>query len=214
MMINIKKINPNSHNLVWILLAVLLGGCQTVKPGQTQMIENQSLQQRQAALSALQHWQVKGKFIFKSPQEKFSVSLNWNQQAERSDIRLTTFMGISMVKMVNDKHLATLEADGQTYKSTDPQSLLLQTTGITLPVNNMTQWMKGATGDADNQELTLDQYHRITRINLLDDHKRAWQIDYQNYLQVQSYQLPQRVKLSGNGITITIKISDWEIISD
>ncbi|NQZ10715.1 MAG: outer membrane lipoprotein LolB [Algicola sp.] len=213
-----KNCINTSKKARWLLILLtinLLGGCQVFKREQPQTIINKSEQQRQLALTQLQHWQVKGKLIFKSPQEKFSASLNWTQQSTHSDIRLTSFLGMSILKMLNDGNIATLISDGKTLTSDDPESLLYETKGITLPINDMPHWMKGLTSKDFDRTTVFDEHNRVKQIKLLDATGRPWQIDYQSYLQAtlkrQNYQLPKKIRLTGNNITIIIKISDWEL---
>jgi outer membrane lipoprotein LolB len=207
-----------SKNTRWLLILLtinLLSGCQVFKREQAQTIINKSEQQRQVALAQLQHWQVKGKLIFKSPKKKFSTSLNWTQQNTNSDIRLTSFMGMSMLKMFNDGNIATLVSEGKTVTSDDPESLLYETRGITLPVNDMPQWMKGLTSKDFDRTTVFDEHNRVKQIKMLDATGQPWQIDYEAYLQVdlkqQNYQLPKKIRLTGDNLTIIIKISDWEL---
>ncbi len=208
----------SSKTTRWLLILLtinLLGGCQVFKRDQAQVIINKSEQQRQVALAQLQHWKVKGKLIFKSPQEKFSASLNWTQQSIHSDIRLTSFLGTSILKMLNDGNQATVVSDGKTFKSDDPESLLYEIKGITLPVNDMPQWMKGLTSKNFDRTTVFDEHNRVKQIKMLDATGQSWQIDYESYMQVelrqQNFQLPKKIRLTGNNITIIIKISDWEL---
>ena len=211
-------------NLFLLIAVITVPGCQQI-PRDKETANFHSREARQQTLEKLQHWRVKGKLLFKSPEKKQSVSLNWTQDHSRADLRLTTFMGISVLKMISDQHSATLEADGKTVTSNNPQRLLARTTGIALPVNELRYWMKGATSqnNQDQQVQLLDEYNRVSQIRLLDGNFQPWQIDYQQYMtiplskqinQQQSVQLPQKIRLSGNDMQITITIKDWELIND
>ena len=80
-----------------------------------------------------------------------------------------------------------------------------------LPVNDLAQWMKGAVKTAHQTSRTLDDANRLSEVQLLDSSGQVWTLSYSSYEPVQGYYLPGRVKLSSNQITITIKISDWEL---
>lgn len=193
-------------------ITLMLPGCQILnKQRAVQLEQFDDQHQRQTTLATIEDWKVSGKLIFKSPKKKFSASLKWTQQKDKSDIRLTTFLGISIMKMLNDQYSATLQADGQTYRSSNPESLLYRTTGLTLPVNDLPQWMKGATPEYRNHSTVFDEQFRIKQIKLLDSANQQWTIDYQGYKAVGFHQLPQKIRLSGGDIVATIKISDWEL---
>lgn len=199
------------HLLGMILVLLFLQGCQSVPQDKLTRQNHQDEHQRQAQLALIKRWQVEGKLIFKSPEQKFSVSLNWTQHDSRSDIRLTTFMGMSMMKMVNDGFNATLHSEGKTYTSDSPEQLLYKTTGITLPIEELPQWMKGASGEYQQRTIEFDQFNRIKQIRLLDKSNNPWQIDYLAYQDVAEHQLPKKIRLQGSDITATIKISTWEL---
>ena len=121
---------PISRLFGAFILVSLLGGCQLFNREHQPLPGPMSSEEHQQAVAALAHWQVQGKLIFKSPQKKFSASLNWAQNRDEADLRVTSFLGISVFKMRSNQYSATLEADGETYSSHDPESLLLRTTGI------------------------------------------------------------------------------------
>ena len=77
-----------------IALSQLISGCALFnRPTKTPTNQTLPASHNQT----LQHWQLKGKLIFKSPAEKFSANLLWQQQGKLSDIRLNTFLGISIL---------------------------------------------------------------------------------------------------------------------
>ncbi len=194
-----------------MVLTILLSGCTTVKKPQVAVKVYQDEILRQKALETLTSWRINGKLVFKSPQKKFSASLYWQQKARYSDIRLTAFLGTSIMKMQSFADHSTLEADGKVYHSNSPEQLLYQTTGITLPVNELPDWMKGASKDYQQHQLEFDALHRIKRIKLRDSSNQMWQIDYLEYTHVEQYQLPKKIRLTGGDINALIKISQWEL---
>lgn len=206
----------------WLILTAIISfnGCQQLPKQTPASIDNKTRQARQQQLEQLQHWQAKGKFVFISPKKKQSLSLNWMQDSTRADIRLNSFLGLSVLKMVTDQQAATLQADGKTFSSSNPQQLLQRTTGITLPVSDLPQWMKGATAlDKPEHLLVWDEYNRLKQVRLVDASFQPWQIDYLSYATIeqtpqQSYQLPRKLRLTGGDIKITITINDWILNRD
>ena len=119
--------------LMVILFSQLLTGCAIFKSKPQNQQTNQSINPAEK----LTHWQLKGKLIFKSPEEKFSASLNWSQQNEDSDIRLTTFLGISILKLKQNQQGANLEYDGNNYQAKDAKTLLSNHTNLHWPIAQM-----------------------------------------------------------------------------
>ena len=190
-----------------ILLSQLLSGCALFQSKQSS-----TLNQNTSSVEQLTHWQLKGKLIFKSPEEKFSASLNWKQNDEDSDIRLTTFLGISILKLKQDKNGANLEYDGNQYQAKDAKTLLMRHTRLNWPIEQMSDWVKGVS-TTPGKQIKYNQNKQISQITLLDYTGAPWQLSYPSYQQVshngQSYQLPKQIKIKGHDISITIKVSRW-----
>lgn len=203
--------NLNSLSIIAVLiLSQLLTGCAIFQPKSTTTPINQT----QAAVKKLKNWQLKGKLIFKSPEEKFSASLNWAQQQQNTDIRLTTFLGISILKLKQSEQQAKLEYDGNTYQADNAAQLLAKHTNLHWPIDQMQEWIKGVS-TTPGQMIQYNQNQQISQITLLDNHGNPWQLKYPQYMAVEhqgkSYQLPKQVRLQNQQMTIIIKISRWII---
>lgn len=221
-----------------ILLSQLLSGCAIFKSKPKNIETNQTI----TTADELTHWQLKGKLIFKSPEEKFSASLNWTQKDNDSDIRLTTFLGISILKLKQNQQGANLEYDGNNYQAKDAKTLLARHTNLHWPIEQMPLWIKGISGikgisriegvnqinkstaqtiqyhptiKNDNGTLTLKS-GKISQITLLDNLGNPWQIEYPHYQLVEfhgrRYHLPQQMRLKGQNTSIVIKVNRWTVL--
>ena len=204
------KFTPNRYFLTLLLL--ILSGCTSINKQQTVQVNNPQ-SNHQAQIEALTNWKIKGKLIVKSPKEKLSASLNWSQQESNSDTRLTTFMGISILKLIKKDDQATLTVDGKTHQSDDAQQLLADKTGFNWPIDQLPMWIKG---HSDIGKRQYDIKNRLKTIELpATSTSPAWTINYPTYQQVnhqgQTFELPLKVRLTGQNMTITIKIAQWQI---
>lgn len=216
--------------ILLVLLSQLLTGCAMLKSTPQDIVANQTIN----SVDNLTHWQVKGKLIFKSPAEKFSASLNWTQKDTDSDIRLTTFLGISILKLKQNQQGAKLEYDGNNYQAQDAKTLLARHTNLHWPIEQMAHWVKGSdvktsTSKDNKGAAPTIQYHptltsttnnnpnsgKISQITLLDNLGTPWQIQYPQYqlveFQGRQYHLPKQVRLKGHNTSMVIKISRWVI---
>ena len=204
-------------SITMLLALMLLNGCALFSKSQAPQNEvvnsNKSLK-----VADLTRWKIKGKLIFKSPKEKLSASLNWTQSDDESEIRLTTFLGISILKLVNNSSGATLTLDGNTYQSNDAQSLLYQKTGFNWPIVQLPMWIKGYSEVGERQYDVANKLKQINFQSDLTDNSSAvdWTIKYPIYQPVmhngQSFDLPMQVRLTGHDMTIIIKIAQWQIL--
>jgi outer membrane lipoprotein LolB len=118
--------------------ALILSAC-ALRPADVS--ENPILQTQ--SLSSLQQWQINGKLAIISAKERKSASLNWRQQAQNINLILTTVVGSTIANLDYDGELATLHADDKTWQAPSASDLILQVTGWQVPVEELSDWMKG-----------------------------------------------------------------------
>ena len=70
----------------------------------------------QLSLKQLDHWSIKGKLGFKSPEKKQSANFRWQQSPQQYQLNMTSIIGTSLVKMQGSDDGVTLIADDETYQ--------------------------------------------------------------------------------------------------
>jgi outer membrane lipoprotein LolB len=197
------------------LFLSLLSGCASNTPStHQQTMTAATIEQRAQQLAQLTHWAVKGKIAFIEQKKRQSASLFWqvNQQDKRhyQRIDLTTFLGINIlhVKSINNEHI--IEVDGNTYQSRNLTALIYRLTGITLPTDALTYWLKGLPY-SDNDQLQYAKQSPLPTKLISHYYQQTWQIDYEKYQLFQGYQLPTKITIKQNKLTIKIRIDDWSI---
>ena len=200
-----------SRTLLLFLLIAVLGACSTTKsrlPAQGSL--NQA--QHQLDLAQLQNWQVEGRMAFKSSQEKFSANINWRQDKDQYDIKLTTFIGTSIMHMQGQPGLVKLEADDKSYQDSDASVLIHSITGWNIPVENLAAWLKGQVEMKDRVVFSSEGLLQELLPRCIDC--QHWKIEYSAYKQVDSYWLPHQIKLNNlvqSDNQIKIRIKQWKL---
>ena len=192
---------------VFLLVVLLLNGCAT-RPPPPERVETNALQQK---LDQFNAWQLRGRLAFKSEQEKFSANLNWQQIDDTYQVKLTSFIGTTLLEMQGAPGEALILADDQEYRDIDGQRLIHQITGWNIPINKLPLWIKGqfAPGDAvifDKQGLV----QTLTTGCLFCD---RWKISFQKYQQLDDLWLPHQVTLVNQDAPdnqIKIRINTWK----
>ncbi|MCY1451611.1 Outer-membrane lipoprotein LolB [compost metagenome] len=65
--------------------------------------------------------------------------------------------------------------------------------------------MRGLPAPDTRSHLTLDGASHLSRLE-----QDGWQVQYLSYVQQNGYSLPERIKLQGENLDITLVIKDWQ----
>jgi len=100
----------------------------------------------------------------------------------------------------------TLDAANQgQFQAESAEALLQQQLGWSLPVAHLFWWIRGLPAEDSKSRLTLDSESRLAKLEQDD-----WQVEYLSYVQQNGYWLPERMKLHGANLDITLVIKDWQ----
>ncbi|ASA55031.1 lipoprotein insertase outer membrane protein LolB [Vibrio gazogenes] len=199
-----------TYRILQVFLSIIiLAGCSSVQTP-LQPVEWQSHQQR---LQQISTYQISGKLGYISPQERRSLNFQWKKSDHHSQLRLTTFLGQTVLKMDIDPQRAEAETyEGQHYTAQTPELLLHQLTGLDIPLSSLSQWILGRPALADTYALKPD--------NTLDNLEKKlanqqWRVQYKTYTAVtfkaQQLPLPERLSLQQGSTKINIHISQWKV---
>jgi len=195
------------HPLLLILLA-LLSGC--AGRATHEAIEGQGdpglWQAHKREISALDAWQISGKVGIQSPRESGSGTLFWLQRQDYYDIRLSGPLGRGAAHLTGHPGRIQLEVAGQgRYQAESPEALLEQQLGWRLPVSRLLWWVRGLPAPGSRSQLSLDGASHLARLQ-----QDGWKVEYQNYTEQNGYWLPERLKLYGQDLVVTLVIKDWQ----
>lgn len=78
---------------------------------------------------------LKGRFIYKSPEDSFSAVFTWKSKGSVYELRLRDRLGLRRIRIEGDGELADVETpDGQTLRDVDVQTWLEQELAISVPI--------------------------------------------------------------------------------
>lgn len=168
--------------------------------------------QHQKELAQLLSWTIQGRIAIKTPEERFSATLHWQQDKQNYKIRLTNIIGTTLLELEGDKHYAKLVFDGNEYLDTDPERLLYRTTGWQLPVQSLPALIKGYVPDTAF-DIQLDANGFLDHVTQNHTQKRSpWSVTYRGFEQTNQYWLPENITLKNKPNTIKIRIDQWQLI--
>ncbi len=165
-----------------------------------------SWQNHKQLIAPLDAWQISGKLGIRSPQESGSAVLFWLQRQDYFDIRLSGPLGQGSTRLTGRQGAASLEiANRGTFQAHSAEALMQQQLGWSLPVENLLWWVRGLPAPHSKSQVKLDNNSLLAQLQQDD-----WLVEYLSYRTENGLQLPERIKLNGAGLNITLVIKEWQ----
>ena len=196
------------RHLIAIGCLALLSGCAGLTSQETLSGQGNPTQWQahKTQASQLNGWQISGKVGIRSPRESGSATLFWLQRQDYFDIRLAGPMGRGAARLTGRPGAVSLDAANQgQFQAESAEALLQQQLGWSLPVAHLFWWIRGLPAEDSKSRLTLDSESRLAKLEQDD-----WQVEYLSYVEQNGYWLPERMKLHGANLDITLVIKDWQ----
>lgn len=191
---------------------ILLGGCSQygtqppqIKSVVSPTVKQSAWKQRQAYMARRQNWSLNSKISLRYGDENYIFGLSWAQQpANRYTMQITNpLTGALVAKLSRQSGGVTLLSDnGKTYHDTDEERLLLNQSGVRIPVKGMQYWVRGiASPQYKVDQLILDNLGRPQTL-----YQAGWKVSYSNYLNNSTQAMPRKVVLTRSKDKLYIKL--------
>lgn len=195
------------HLLVFSLIT-LLTGCAglTSREALEGQGNAQSWQAHKQRISSLDAWQINGKVGIRAPKDSGSGTLFWLQRQDYYDIRLSGPLGRGAARLTGRPGEILLEVANQgRYQAASPEQLLQDQLGLNLPVSHLLWWIRGLPSPDSKSRLNLDSQSHLAQLS-----QDGWHVEYLSYAEQNGFWLPERIKLSGFDLQVTLVIKDWQ----
>lgn len=188
--------------------AFALSACATL-PGHapTGPANESAWQARVAALTALGSWELTGRVGVINGKDGGSGSLDWTQTGDELRFDFRGPLGAGAIHIEGDSAALHVQSSrGDDFVTTDPEDDFARHLRMPMPVFSMRYWMLGVpdpgppyskVADATGEPLSLMQ--------------RGWQVNYQEYTDVEGRALPVRFILSRGAVRIKVAVSQWTL---
>lgn len=186
---------------LFIVLPLLLSGCGMFSsaPEGTWLSPEQ-----QQANSKINHWQLSGKIGLRSETSANTGYLNWQQCAEKFDIRLTGPLGQGAAHLYGNNTQVSLQTQKTTQTAQNPEQLLQQHLGWSIPVSQLIHWIRGV--PAPNQVID-DQYDNGFS-------QMGWSIHYSKWQTIQGHRIPKKATATHPQLKVTLILKNWQLNTD
>ena len=210
------KTTFNPTSLVMLMVCFMaLSGCSTTSPKAIQPLLKQTPQQRIIKLQQLHQWNIKGKIAFLEKETRNSATIIWqvDESQQSQQLNLTSYLGINVLQLDSMGNNHKIQVDGKTYHGRNLEELVYSITGLTLPTQALTFWLKGM----PFQENDNISYQKTTQLpQTLSSHynNELWQVSYANYQHVDGYDLATKFSIKNDDLLIKIVINDWSVTNN
>ncbi|RUR13014.1 lipoprotein insertase outer membrane protein LolB [Legionella sp. km772] len=165
------------------------------------------LEKRKAETATVSSWEINGAMAAKNKAKSWSASMNWVQHGPNSyQIRLIGPLGGGTVLINKTGKTISFQDGAKKVSSTNADELLMQQTGIRLPVNNLYYWVRGLPAPGGVQAEKHDEYNHLTQLQ-----QAGYVIDFTQYTSVKGIDLPSTIRLVGNGVMVKVIIKHWSV---
>lgn len=194
--------------LLVAFLLCCLAGCAAVSTTEKKTDPKaQALwQSREAVLRSINGWAVKARLAIKTADDGWTASLHWAQKGRLYKMRIIAPLGQGTFE-IRGGHgkVVLLTAENEEYEASDPDTLMDENLGWSVPVLGMQYWVLGLTDpDYDIDAIDIDSMGRIDALE-----QAGWTIDFDNYKHVDSLELPGKITMENDRIRIRLVIQEW-----
>jgi outer membrane lipoprotein LolB len=186
-----------------VLLLMALPGCAPFKGGP----EAPLLSDAQQSLYALKTWKVEGRIGVQAAQDAWQADLYWEHEPAQDRLRLSGPLSQGMVSIVLQKGLIYInEGQGVSRLSHDPDALLRERLGFTVPLPSLRYWMLGVPDPGQEYTLLPGEGGAPPGFR-----QAGWAVRMDHYANVGNVVLPQKLGIQGDKVRLKIIADHWEI---
>lgn len=191
-----------------VLAAVAaLTACQSFSPAPTATSGSAAKlwQARQAQLTALESWALTGRAA-SGGGFGLKGSLRWVQRGEQFTLNVRGPFGVGAAQLRGTPAQVEVRSGKQTWMTHEPEELLLQEFGWTLPVRSLRYWVVGLPAPGAPADFTLDADGRINTLK-----QAGWSVQYADYAPAPILALPGALQATQGDTTLKLSIDRWEL---
>lgn len=171
-------------------------------------MESRAWESRKTRLAELDSWTVQGRVGVETARDSGTASLTWDQDGEDYAMRIMAPLSQGTFELKGGADGVTLRSpDNQIRSAADPQELMEQNLGWSLPVTGMKYWVRGIpVPDRPVEQIRVDDTGR-----LLDLQQDGWRISISRYKQVAGLELPDKLYMENQPLKMRVVIAEWQL---
>ncbi len=189
--------------------SLLLAGClSSVKPESEPGAGNSEQAQthweaRRGALQQVRSFSLQGR-LAQTGLVSFGGDLSWTQSGDSFQARFYGPLGVGAVAISGSPGEMQIQNKNGTYQTRDPEALMQEQFGWSLPVEGLRYWVLGLPTPGSDAAMKLDDAGRI-----LSMQQSGWELVYSEYQDVAGLDLPKKFAISDPQRGFRVFIDAW-----
>ncbi|MGB5326312.1 MAG: lipoprotein insertase outer membrane protein LolB [Pseudomonadales bacterium] len=190
----------SAARLLLILLLLTLAACAPLAQRATQI----------DSLSRLpETWRCQGKLALRAERadgssESQVLRFRLEQHGEDFTLQLSGLFGLGAAVIEQRGGVVTLQRGPALLEQADSsEALLLQLTGLDLPVSLLRYWLAGRPGPRE--------IARVERRHASGFEQAGWTVSYLALAEYAGNTLPRKIRATGSPGSVTIVVADWQL---
>ncbi len=180
-------------------------------------LPTQTAQQRASQLQQLSQWQIRGKIAFiqktlGEQDKRESASILWQVDEDNNNqtLNLTSYLGINVLHLSSKQGQHLIKVNSQEYRSGNLPQLIYSLTGLTLPTQALTFWLKGLPYQSSDK-VTFNSKTNLPLSMISTYRNSAWKITYNNYKVFGHFPMATQFTIKKDDLLIKISIKKWSL---
>lgn len=188
-----------------IILIIFVSGCATLPhPTTTQSITRS---ERQAQLRALNNWEVSGALGVIYANKSDIAHFDWQQQENNYTINIHGPLHIGSADIIGTEDSVILrQSNAKELQAKNPETLIKREFGWTLPISNLRSWVLAVPAQTKITKIQFDTANHLVYLE-----QQGWQIEYTNFTAINGIDLPTKIKLQKQNLTVKLAIKSWTL---
>ncbi len=184
-----------------LLTSLLLSAC-AVQPPTTNQTRSVTTDNRYFPVA----WKIVGKIGIRTPDNSGSLNVVWQQEDKRYLIQTSAALGQGKAILQGTSEQLQIKRPGKsTVYSNNPQHLLKETLGWSLPLEQLADWVLGAPNPETEAHQTYAPDGRLLQMQ-----QAGWSLTYSRYRETGQWLLPHKVIAKQEDNRLTLIIKEWQ----
>ncbi|MGM0783483.1 MAG: lipoprotein insertase outer membrane protein LolB [Pseudomonadota bacterium] len=195
---------PAPRLLLLTLALALLVGCAGRPDAPEGERQPGDWEAQRARIEALDTWTLIGKAGLRTPEESTSANLDWSQYPHYYRLLISGPFGSGRNTLEGrEGRFSMTTAEGR-FEAETPQALMQEQLGWSLPVEALSEWVRGLPAPERPHRLETDSLGFPRHLQ-----QDGWTIDYRDWVQVETLWLPRRLVMTYDELRVTLVINEW-----
>ncbi len=163
---------------------------------------------RQQRLAALVQWNLQGRVGIETGKDSGNATMSWEQNGEEYAIRISAPLSQGTFELKGGMQGVTLRGpDNRVLSAADPQALMQDQLGWSLPVAGLKYWIRGI--PMPNRPVAAVHFDDAGRLSDLE--QDGWRVSVQRYKKVGDEELPDKIFMENAPLKMRVVIGEWQL---